>query len=139
VGVSDWLKRELSRHLEPAQAPHALWERLERRPESLAGKARSWTRWPIAAMLTLAAAAGAYWLPARPPESELPTERLAVQSRGRPDPSGDWALRCTLPARKVVYQVAAFSPQRIPISPMVIASAPGDGIGCRQCHSTIVN
>ena len=110
--MSDWLKRELSRHLAPVEAPHALWERLERPPESLAGKRRS----------------------ARPPESEFPTQLLAVQSAGRPDPPGDWALHCTLPARKVVYQVAAFSPPRIPVSPMVIASAPGDGIGCRQCH-----
>jgi len=72
--MSDWLELELAHRLAPAEAPGELWERVE---SGLGKSARMgfgglgdvkrprrslWTAWSLAAMATVALAAGALWL-----------------------------------------------------------------------------
>lgn len=75
--MSDWLELELAHRLTPVAAPEGLWERVESGLQSQAApvahrasrrsglrspRPSPWAGWPVAAMATLALAAGALWL-----------------------------------------------------------------------------
>ena len=82
--MSEWLDLELSHHLAPVTAPDALWDRVLSR----AGREACPTRraWPIAAILTLAAAAGTLWLVAKGAEPALDLRQLAIEQLLHPEP-----------------------------------------------------
>jgi anti-sigma factor RsiW len=81
--MSDWLDLQLSHHLAPVEAPEALWNRIQsgtvlrpacpRAPRSVTAAV-----WPIAAILTLMAAAGTLWLVAKGEEPALDLRQLAI-------------------------------------------------------------
>src|SRR5438552_18238673 len=84
--MSEWLDLELSHHLAPVAAPDALWDRVS-------GAARVSKRfslpvgaWPIAAILTLAVAAGTLWLVAKGAEPALDLRQLAIEQLRHPEP-----------------------------------------------------
>jgi len=88
--MSDWLDLQLSHHLAPVEAPEALWDRIQRstvrgagpRPETLRV---GFSAWPIAAILTLMAAAGTLWLVAKGEEPALDLRQLALEQLRNPE------------------------------------------------------
>jgi hypothetical protein len=89
--MSDWLELELAHRLGPVEAPESLWERVEsarrarpeiRRPVAVP-RVSLWTAWPVAAMATLALAAGALWL-ADVREPALDIRQLAESQSRQP-------------------------------------------------------
>ena len=83
--MSDWLDLELSHHLAPVAAPEALWNRISGvglRPAKPVFK----TAWPIAAILTLTAAAGVLWLVAQRRQPALNMQQLAIEQLRHPEP-----------------------------------------------------
>ncbi len=102
--MSEWLDLELSHHLAPVAAPDVLWDRIQNgvgraertslraafeRPHGLA----RYAGWPIAAILTLTAAAGALWQAANRRQPTLNLQELAIEQLRNPEPlamhSGD--------------------------------------------------
>jgi hypothetical protein len=98
--MSEWLDLQLSHHLAAVEAPEGLWDRIQiaDRVQSAAGPRPARPRvprlgfnsgwfdsdwfnsgWPIAAILTLMAAAGTLWLVAKGEEPALDLRRLAIQ------------------------------------------------------------
>jgi hypothetical protein len=75
--MSDWLDLQLSHQMAAVEAPEALWERIQAgdRPQ----KAMARPTWPIAAILTLMAAAGTLWLVAKGEEPALDLRQLAIE------------------------------------------------------------
>jgi len=131
--MSEWLKRELSRNLAPARAPEDFWDRIHQ-PKGVQEPHRlPWTRWAVAAALTLAATVGAVWLPGR-----IPFEAVRAEaSLARPD---GWAPRCTLPNHRQVYHLAGFTSWRSPVLyTLSVASRRQEASDCHQCHGTILN
>lgn len=125
--MSDWLERELARHLASVRAPEGLWDRLQLPP--LPQRPRtSRFRWPVAAILTLAAAS-TFWLAARTHAAEPYLTARVVHAAQPQLPSVDWNLHCALPIRTSTFQLAAFAASQ---------SAP-DTVGCHQCHASVVN
>jgi hypothetical protein len=60
--MPEWLDLELSETLRPTVAPRELWSRLEVTPMPKRQSPRVWTAWPVAAMVTIAIAAGTLWI-----------------------------------------------------------------------------
>jgi hypothetical protein len=109
--MSDWLDLQLSHHLAAVEAPEALWDRIQSagriqnavRNQSAPRPARwrvprlgfngawfnvAWFNgaWPIAAILTLMAAAGTLWLVARGEEPALDLRQLAIEQVRHAEP-----------------------------------------------------
>jgi hypothetical protein len=91
--MSDWLELELAHRLTPVEAPEGLWERVENGPPVRAVRRAlpraAWTAWPVAAMATVALAAGALWLAdVRAPalEPALDIRQLAAGESGQSAP-----------------------------------------------------
>src|SRR5258708_5937449 len=93
--MSDWLDLELSHHLAPVAAPEALWDRVSRvglRPASARRGDRpgGLSFLPIAAILTLTAAATVLWLVAQQaaqrPQPALDLQQLAREQLRHPEP-----------------------------------------------------
>ncbi len=97
--MSDWLELELAHRLPPVEAPEELWERVESGLAAGAavrcapgGSRRTptrrsslWMAWPVAAMATVALAAGALWLAdLRDPALDL--RQLAARESGQSAP-----------------------------------------------------
>ena len=138
--MSEWLEGELSRRLAPARAPESLWDRIQQPPDPRPASPPHWARWPVAAILTLAAAAGTLWLAGKPHHPELYSTVRVVRASEQPDlRAADWPLHCTLPARASVFQLAAFSVRKVPADTLAAVLPPQDTAGCHQCHSTLVN
>lgn len=139
-GVPRWLEAELSRHLGPVQAPDGLWDRIQQPTTAVRVRAVAWARWPIAAILTLAAVAGTYWLPGGAQDPGLHRITLAVLNSDRPERyPADWDLRCALPANASTYRLAEFSARIIPMDALAVAGRPHSSVGCHQCHDTVLN
>ncbi|HTX37351.1 MAG TPA: hypothetical protein VME43_20125 [Bryobacteraceae bacterium] len=97
--MSDWLELELAHRLPPVEAPEELWERVESglaaapamrcalRGSRRARARRSslWMAWPVAAMATVALAAGALWL-ADMRYPALDIRQLAARESGQSAP-----------------------------------------------------
>src|SRR5437763_10271285 len=86
--MSDWLDLELSHHLAPVPAPEALWDRIQAVATARPAPPREVPRvvrpllqsaWPIAAILTLMAAAGTLWLVAKGEGPPLDLRQLAIE------------------------------------------------------------
>ncbi|MBZ5577118.1 MAG: hypothetical protein LAP40_11215 [Acidobacteriia bacterium] len=138
--MSEWLERELSRHLASTRAPEGLWDRLQRPLEPRRPAAPAWVRWPIAALLTLAASAGMLWLAGKPQGPELYPAVPSVRASEPPAlPAADWPLHCTLPARSSAFQLAAFPVRKPPGYVLAAVSPQPDTAGCHQCHSPVLN
>jgi hypothetical protein len=100
--MSEWLDLELSHHLAAVAAPDALWDRIQTalnqtgvvpiqsrmvspgRPRLVRPVLR--TAWPIAAILTLMAAAGTLWLVAKGEEPALDLRQLAIEQLRNREP-----------------------------------------------------
>src|SRR5450432_2694482 len=87
--MSEWLDLELSHHLAPVAAPEALWERIQNgagRPALARSRGLShFTAWPIAAILTLTAAAGVLWAVAQRRQPALNLQQLAIEQLRNPE------------------------------------------------------
>jgi hypothetical protein len=83
--MSDWLDLELSHQLRPAEAPPELWVRVER-AAALPPPRRNLRPFPIAAIVTLALAAGTLWFAAR---GAQPVKHVASTDR-----SGSTCMLC---------------------------------------------
>jgi hypothetical protein len=81
AAMPEWLELELSHQLSPAVAPDELWERIE---NGRLAPRRQMTRWPIAAIVTLAVAAATLWLAAKGAQSPLSLEQLALEQLRHP-------------------------------------------------------
>ena len=144
-GVPRWLEEELSRRMMPAEAPDGLWDRvghrMEETPELREAKTPEWARWAIAAALTVATAAGSWWLPGGGSGGQEPPRTvLAVLSPERPEQrSADWTLRCALPENASTYRLAELSARRIPIYTIAMGSPLNGSVGCYRCHATVWN
>ena len=79
--MSDWLDLQLSHQLAPVQAPDALWDRVQQAggPRPVPRMAPALALWPVAAILTLMAAAGTLWLVAKGAEPALDLRQLAIE------------------------------------------------------------
>ena len=118
--MPDWLELELAHQLSPAAAPDALWERIQSgRPP----RRHVASRWPVAAILTLAAAAATFWLAAKGQEPVLNLEQMALQQLQNPAPLD---LASTDPAR-----VAAWMRQHSGVALSIRAAAPVRLAGAR--------
>ena len=91
--MSDWLDLQLSHQLAPVEAPEGLWERIQSadRPRTaMAGPTArrhdAFNAWPIAAILTLMAAAGTLWLVAKGEEPALDLRQLAIEQMRKSEP-----------------------------------------------------
>jgi len=89
--MSDWLDLQLSHHLAPVQAPEALWDRIHSgvglRPARPPVRRLTFSSaWPIAAILTLMAAAGTLWLVAKGEEPALDLRQLALEQMRNAEP-----------------------------------------------------
>jgi hypothetical protein len=90
AAMSEWLDLELSHHLASVAAPEALWDRISGvglrpaidKPDRPGGL----SHWAIAAILTLAAAAGTLWLSAQRRQPELNLQQLAIEQLRHPEP-----------------------------------------------------
>jgi len=136
-----WLQEELSRHLGPARAPTGLWDRIQS-----GGKASEhvnsglshphWARWAVAAILTVAAAVGTYWLPGPQWRSDVALLAADAGPDLRQDHPAEWDLRCTLPGGRSAFRVANLSAQRGHPFALAAAGPEESAIGCQACHST---
>ena len=77
--MSDWLELELAHHLAPVKAPEALWDRVQRPPQRVPRPL-----WPIAAILTMMAAAGVMWMAAKGQQPGVDLRRLTAQQLNTP-------------------------------------------------------
>lgn len=77
--MPEWLELELAHRLAPTAAPDGLWERIQGGAREPRPVVRPMARWPIAAILTLMAAAATLWLAARGEEPTLDLDRLAAE------------------------------------------------------------
>ena len=59
--MPEWMDLELSEALRPTTAPPELWARLQVTPMP-ARRRPVWTAWPVAAIVTIAVAAGTLWV-----------------------------------------------------------------------------
>lgn len=85
--MSDWLDLQLSHHLAPAQAPDALWDRVQGGIGIRPARPRvAFNAWPIAAILTLMAAAGTLWLVAKGEQPALDLRQLAIEQLRNSEP-----------------------------------------------------
>jgi|SRR5438270_1955360 len=89
--MSEWLDLELSHHLAPVAAPEALWDRIQSGARFTPARTRIASpvlrnAWPIAAILTLMAAAGTLWLVARGEQPALDLRQLAMEQLRNPGP-----------------------------------------------------
>jgi hypothetical protein len=89
--MSDWLDLQLSHQLAPVEAPEALWGRIQGGMARGAGPRPARPRvalaaWPIAAILTLMAAAGTLWLVAKGEEPALDLRQLAIEQMRKGEP-----------------------------------------------------
>src|SRR5579871_3132247 len=122
--MSDWLKDELSRHLFRSRAPEALWDRIQDGRQAGSSAQAHWTRWAVAAAVTLATAIGTYWLPSPTLRSNVVV--LAASSRPdlRQDNPTEWDLRCAPPSGQNGIRVVA------------LQGHPFEGVvDCQACHS----
>ena len=130
------LERELSRQLGPAQAPEGLWNRIEGASQTPPMEPMPWSRWAIAAILTLAAAAGTFWLPGRIRVQAL---HAAAISAGPANQPADWDLPCAPPASHSTYRLAGFSNGYFPVYAAVNSPRPRENVSCQTCHGSIAN
>lgn len=130
-----WLRNELARHLAAVRAPDALWDRILNPSEPRSVAATRWARWPVAALVALATAAGTYWVPAKPlaPQS---TQESLVQPDLRSDHPAGWDLRCVLPANRSVFRVASLPERRGHPFAAVVSGSEFETTDCQLCHST---
>ena len=79
--MSDWLDLQLSHQLAPVQAPDALWDRIQQAtgPRPAPRTTPALALWPVAAILTLMAAAGTLWLVAKGEQPSLDLRQLAIE------------------------------------------------------------
>ena len=129
-----WLRDELTRDLAAVRAPEALWDRIQNPLEPQSAPAAQWARWPVAAILTLAAAAGTYWLPGKGPAPRF--KEALDRPELRRDRPADWDLRCVLPANRSIVRLAGVSVPRGHGFAPAINGLEEEAIGCQICHST---
>ena len=134
--VPGWLERELSRQLGAAQAPEVLWNRIQTASQAPPVEAMPWSRWAIAAILILAAAAGTFWLPGR---IRVPALHAVAVSAGSANQPTDWDLPCAPPASHSTYRLAGFSNGYFPIYAAVSSPRPPENGSCQSCHGSIAN
>jgi len=84
--MSDWLDLQLSHQLAPVAAPDALWDRIQSADRPQKAMACPTAVWPIAAILTLMAAAGTLWLVAKGEEPALDLRQLAIEQMHKSEP-----------------------------------------------------
>jgi hypothetical protein len=89
--MSEWLDLQLSHHLAAVEAPEALWDRIQsaagpRPVRPLVPRLDFASAWPIAAILTLMAAAGTLWLVAKGEEPALDLRQLAIEQVRHSEP-----------------------------------------------------
>lgn len=127
-----WLQEELTRHLGAARTPDGLWERIQAASQPRSAPALHWTRWAVAAVLTLASGYGTFLLP-NPQWRSTAMAMAASSTDARADHPADWDVRCVLPARLASLQVSKLAEQRG--HPFTLAFSRQDD-DCQACHST---
>ncbi len=127
-----WLRDELKRHLAPVHTPELLWERIQAGSARQRRVAVNWARWPVAAILTVGAALGSYWLPSEGRVTQPAIE--AASATDSPMPTAEWDLRCAPPSGRASFYRANLALRRgHPLR--LTASVSEDGSnGCQTCH-----
>jgi hypothetical protein len=134
--MSDWLRHELGRHLGPVRAPEALWDRIQN--GRLAGGLphSHWTRWAVAAVVTMATALGTYRLPGPQLRSDVVVLAASGQPDLRRDDPTEWDLRCAPPVSRSTFRVGNVSAGHGHQFTLAVSE---EGVGCQACHSMGLN
>ncbi len=134
-----WLRDQLTRHLGSMSAPEELWDRIQNGGKAGIEPHHYWTRWAVAAVLTMATALGTYWLPEPQLRSNVVVLAASDQPDLRQDDPAEWDLRCAPPASHSTFRVANLSAQKGHQFALA-ASGQGEGaMSCNACHFIDLN